>query len=1256
MRILAIRGENLASLAAPFALEFEREPLRSAGLFAITGETGAGKSTILDALCLALYDDFPRVVAPGGSEDVPDASGERIKENDPRTILRRGAARGFAEVDFAGRDGRLYRARCDLTRARGRASGRLQNRGRSLWRIDESGDIIEAVESGVEAVNRRVAALTDLTFDQFRRTALLAQGDFDAFLRAKPNERADLLEKITGAEIYGRLSRRAFEKAREASEKIRRLEESLREIGAMTEEDRAVLVAEKEGLANQRATLDATQREVVEALRRLDAHAQAAAKLAQAEADHAAAGRAHDALAQERQRLDALDRVAPLRGPREEVGKAQGQLAERADAAARAAEEAEAARLALDSAQERARLAVETLDARAGEIERMKPLWEKAAELDARIDGKKQEVARAREAETAATQGAAEKAALLLQARAEEQAALAACDAARATRTALDVARPLSERWREIDEKLSKRAQVLREKRAAADQLRKAEEALAKAAKMRDAVDAADEKDRAALAQALAQRGERMAACDALDAPAARRRHAEALRALDILQALARLSRDFDLAQEKAARAAADAERFGEEAHALAATLSELQTQRAAQAAQREEAERLGELAEAAADPHALKLRAALEDGEACPVCGATDHPFARISDAAGKLVDALRAKRDAARRALEATEAAIAEKGAGEARARARCEEATQRRDEAQAALDRAMQDYAARLAREPLDDASSTIAGAAESLQGLIAQAETQRDGQEKIIQTAERLGGDIERLGKAAEDLRAAMDARRVIRQEEETRARRAGEDRARLAQVVSGATKEVEAIDSGVAPYLGLCDLSTADLDRDPAGARRRLAETGAKFKEAEMALADAEQRLAAGERLAASLDIEARGAAERVAAAVADHGARREEFARLEAERGQLLGGEPTARHRARFEEMLTAARLFRDQARDALATAGEAKAACDARSAGAVRDLEAARVALEARRAEFAAALAAAGLTEEQAAPLLAVSPGEAEATRRRIEAAKAGLASAVRALDERRADLAETAAQGLPEAPRAELEAKRTEGATQIEAILTQLGTLQQRLAQDDLALARAAALSREIGEARAIGKTWEEINAAIGSREGDKFRRFAQSVTLEQLVALANQRLALLAPRYRLERAGEMGALGLQIVDRDLGDERRSTRSLSGGERFLASLALALALAGLEGRDSFVDTLFIDEGFGALDAATLDVAIDALENLQGQGRKVGVISHVESLQSRIATKICVERRGGGVSVVRLRAPEAAAMDCAVG
>lgn len=239
-----------------------------------------------------------------------------------------------------------------------------------------------------------------------------------------------------------------------------------------------------------------------------------------------------------------------------------------------------------------------------------------------------------------------------------------------------------------------------------------------------------------------------------------------------------------------------------------------------------------------------------------------------------------------------------------------------------------------------------------------------------------------------------------------------------------------------------------------------------------------------------------------------------------------------------------------------------------------------------------------------------------------------------------------RQGDLDEARAAASADTSREALAAREAAIACRLDELSARLGALRERCARDDEARQRAAALGAAFEQARVKARLWAEISEAIGSASGDRFRRFAQAATLEHLVALANQRLKLLAPRYALERAGDAGSLGLQIVDRDLGDERRSTRSLSGGERFLASLALALALAGLEGRNSFVDTLFIDEGFGALDSATLDVAIDALETLQGQGRRVGVISHVDSLQQRIATKICIERRGGGVSVVRLRAP----------
>ena len=143
-------------------------------------------------------------------------------------------------------------------------------------------------------------------------------------------------------------------------------------------------------------------------------------------------------------------------------------------------------------------------------------------------------------------------------------------------------------------------------------------------------------------------------------------------------------------------------------------------------------------------------------------------------------------------------------------------------------------------------------------------------------------------------------------------------------------------------------------------------------------------------------------------------------------------------------------------------------------------------------------------------------------------------------------------------------------------------------------------------------------------------------------RAITLDHMVHLANNHLNALSPRYRLAR-GRASDLALHIVDRDMGDEVRGTRSLSGGERFLVSLALALALSGLEGRSSFVDTLFIDEGFGSLDTDTLDLAVDALETLQGRGQKVGVITHVAAMIERIAVQVRVEKCGAGRSEIRI-------------
>lgn len=243
-------------------------------------------------------------------------------------------------------------------------------------------------------------------------------------------------------------------------------------------------------------------------------------------------------------------------------------------------------------------------------------------------------------------------------------------------------------------------------------------------------------------------------------------------------------------------------------------------------------------------------------------------------------------------------------------------------------------------------------------------------------------------------------------------------------------------------------------------------------------------------------------------------------------------------------------------------------------------------------------------------------------------------------------AITEQQRYLATALASGRPEIAIAELEAERSElDGRQVER-QSRNGAIRSQLERDDAERAAVAQLNLELAVAKTHATVWKDVNAAVGSRNGDRFQRFAQGVTLDRLVALANDRLRALKPRYRLIRAVDQ-ELGLHIIDMDMGDEVRSTRSLSGGERFLVSLALALALSGLEGRQSFVDTLFIDEGFGSLDADSLDTAIDALESLQSHGRTVGVISHVDAMKDRIPVQVKVVRQGLGRSTVTISAPE---------
>lgn len=194
-------------------------------------------------------------------------------------------------------------------------------------------------------------------------------------------------------------------------------------------------------------------------------------------------------------------------------------------------------------------------------------------------------------------------------------------------------------------------------------------------------------------------------------------------------------------------------------------------------------------------------------------------------------------------------------------------------------------------------------------------------------------------------------------------------------------------------------------------------------------------------------------------------------------------------------------------------------------------------------------------------------------------------------------------------------------------------------LSTMEARLLQQEKNRVTMEQIAKELAEKQTVAERWAKLNKLIGSADGAKFKVIAQSYTLNLLLLHANKHLSYLSRRYKLQQVPD--TLALQVIDCDMCDEIRTVYSLSGGESFLISLALALGLSSLSSNNLKVESLFIDEGFGSLDAESLRTAMEALEQLQMQGRKIGVISHVREMSERISVQVQVHKKANGKSVL---------------
>ncbi|MCV2894510.1 AAA family ATPase [Lentibacter sp. XHP0401] len=1238
MRILSISGQNIASLADTFVIDFTAPPLLGAGLFAITGETGAGKSSILDAMCLALYGDAPRLSGGAASDEVPDPSGDTIKAKDSRAILRRGAVQGWAEVRFTALDGEDYIARWQARRARDKVDGRLQSVARSIARAADD----QILAGQTSAVAEQMQHLTGLTYDEFRRTVLLAQGDFDAFLRADTNDRAGLLEKVTGSGLYRAISTRVYERTHASRDAHNALMLRHAEHKLLSDEARTELKAEQDALIAANVT-DRTEGKSLTAS--LDLHRQfdaAKVRLTEAETQEKIAAQAVLDAAKDKALLAQIDRAEPLRLPWQAKVYAEKRKVDATSAVKEAEEAARNAAAAAKNLQNDAEDKSKAFDAKEVEFKAFGRVWDQAANLDAQIETAHAETKRASDETQTKAQAATDfRTALDALKRAESETKANQTTAENAL-SALAEAIPIADHWPQVCQNLTDYSDANASLEKAQNLVSGCAKQLGEVTTRQTEIDESDKVDRTSETELTAELKELEKAINRseTDHPPEK---AESLSSL--AQSLANLTRiqeahaDAETALATATDAQDNAKTQAQKAidqRAVAeAALHNAEAQITALVAPVEQAD-------LALSDKARDLRLRLEPDQPCPVCGAKDHPVHADEDLL-KLAETLRNNLSTAKGGAETArnqrttaEGQLAAAQAREKQAQGEILMATQRKSKA---LTQWSENLRAAQANPLYPTLPAQPADPEKTLLAAVKTLTTQQRAEQAAARELVALRKTLTAKNTSRESLRATISTRSTERDALATTAAEIRQAQALAKQELSGTTTRIEKLTAGLRPTLTAAQEPMSALSDIPA-LQSRLAALVDRIASARAAQQSASDQLAALGPQIATATSKAESAADQAKHAAETETSRKKALSDLRTARAPLLDGEDTKAHRSRHNEARKTALKTKEEAQNALGVSMQKSATAKARYDNAQNTESNAAAALEKATIGLAQALTETGLETEELAPLFATSRDDVEKLRHRLRQLDDTVTAARSATASRRADLDKLQSTGLPETSAADLSVALNVIDAAMGKRQERIGTISGDLARDDATRKTLVGLEAETAKAKAELEVWQAVNDAIGSRNGDRFARVAQSITLDVLVDRANHHLADLNPRYLLRRADD---LALQVEDRDMAGEARATRSLSGGERFLVSLALALALSRMGSQGGLAATLFIDEGFGSLDATSLDLAIDALETLQSQGRQVGVISHVEAMKDRIPTRIAVRKQGGGKSAVSI-------------
>ncbi|WP_130803217.1 AAA family ATPase [Acinetobacter ihumii] len=1196
MKILSIRLKNLASLAGEHFIDFESEPLASAGLIAIVGKTGAGKSTILDAMCLALFNKIPRLKDSDGK--LLDVDGSELLTNSPLTVLRRGSAHGFAELCFVAQDQKHYSVRWEIKRARENANGKLQSVQRYLKCLTDS--VIIADKS--KAVETHIQQITQLSFEQFTRAVLLAQSEVTAFLKARDHERGELLEYLTNSAIFAKIGQLAFEKTRDMTQQRKQLENMLGHIELLSEQEWAELQLQFDSALQLQQKLETEKSKLQHLQQWFESQQKFENDIVFKQQQYDAQVKIHNSLDKDRQlfsQLNIFSEIRPHVFQQQQLLKQQQQLEPQISE-----QQQLFSSLNVQFEQEKTRYhQAENALQQFQHFEQqhqteLNQVRQYVQERDYIAEQYKKTHSRLKQLELA-------KQPLLHQQQQFEQQLQQRTEKQQQTTVQLDQSHqfmPLDSGLKAHIQQLNqfilqyqKIEQQMGDIHQAHIQLQHHQDTLKKLIEQFGATEQIDVK----VEQRQLQREQQLNRLNQFESIQ------QKLNAyFELKQELHQFQSDFE-------QSTPTHQHIKQQTHDIEQTYQRSKSQR----------EQLQHMLQQQRLLHAENiehLRAELKHGEACLVCGSTEHPYRNEEGLVSKALYELQQQQEQqaiqqeqqhfnewqnVQQQLTQLQAHLNQLKVSMTRAQEKFQQQhqvlMQSLQQVNIELDFSLEQPELTAQLKLHLQKNQSIKQQIEHEIQRLQQAQKQQQSLQQNIQNTQHQLHTIQQLQQQVQHIVQCLDAH-----EQQQWSQHTLKIAAKMLNTLQHRAQQLEQKDSlqkqvdQIHQQLDVLNTELLHQHKQHIELKQQLDAIEQQGKQ------NSEHANRLVEQMTAQVELKANEW-------LAQHDQKRQQ---LQQHYQQLKHDFEQARHN--FEQQKNQLDQLHAQYKHNQSTLTQCQT-----------DIEQ----WLKQHPDF---------SQSQLSSLMLVSTQQEQQLRLGLQQAERQLNKAHSALKTLQEQLTEHL-QSQPEMDHEQLK-------TQLHNVLNQLQTngeqrdrYKVKIELHQQNLAKQQQFADQIQQVQQQEHRWNKISSLIGDAKGKEFRDLAQQYNLDILLEYANQQLAMLSQRYTLKRLEH--SLSLAIIDHDMDGEIRSVASLSGGESFLTALAISLAIANMASGSMKIESLFIDEGFGTLDASSLHMVMNALDQLQSQGRKVVLISHIQDMHERIPVQIQVQPIGSGSSRIEV-------------